>query len=57
MQVKCINDHVITNGLTKGNIYDVISVEYGAGPLYRIIDDNGDNKRYADNFFKILKNR
>jgi hypothetical protein len=54
MQVKCINDHVITNGLTKGNIYDVISVEYGAGPLYRIIDDNGDNKRYADTFFKIL---
>jgi hypothetical protein len=54
MKVKCKDDKVSTNGLTKGKVYDVISVEDCAGKLYRIIDDNGDNKRYSVDFFDII---
>ena len=54
MKVKCKDDKVSTNGLTKGKVYDVISVEYCADKLYRIIDDNGHNKRYSVDFFDII---
>lgn len=54
MKVKCKNNKVTTKGLTLGKIYDVISIEDCAGKLYRIIDDNGDNKRYSVDFFDIV---
>ena len=54
MKVKCKDDKVSTDGLTVGKMYEVISVEDCSGMLYRIIDDNGDNKRYSVDFFDIV---
>lgn len=56
MKVKCKDDNVTTKGLTLNKIYVVLSIEDCAGKLYRIIDDNGDNKRYSVDFFDIIDN-
>ena len=56
MKVKCKDDRVSTNGLTIGKVYELISIEDCGGKLYRIIDDNGDNKRYSVDFFDITYN-
>lgn len=55
MKVRCIDDDVSTSGLTKDRIYHVIAVEDSAGKLYRIIDDNGDNHRYSEDFFEVIE--
>ena len=54
MKIMCIDDRVSTKSLTKGKVYDVISLENCAGDLYKIVDDNGNIKRYSIGFFKII---
>lgn len=54
MKIMCIDDRVSTKSLTKGKVYDVISLEKCAGDLYKIVDDDGNIKRYSIDFFKII---
>ena len=54
MIVQCKDDNVSTKGLTKGRKYAVISIEDCSGKLYRIIDDNNEEKRYSEDFFDIV---
>jgi len=51
MNIMCVNENITTNGLTLGKNYQVLSVDDCGGELYKIIDDNGDNKRYSSQFF------
>lgn len=39
--------------LTKGKVYDVVSVERG---WYRIVDDSGDDYLYPPEAFEIISN-
>jgi len=53
MKAKCI-DVPSADGLTVGKEYEIISIEDNMCELYRIIDDNGENKRYACEFFEPI---
>jgi hypothetical protein len=50
----CINDFCETKGLTKGKIYELISIEDSMGLLYKIKDDKGIIKRYSPDFFEKI---
>jgi len=51
MKVRCTDPKHDSLPLTRGKIYEVIKIENCGGPLYRIIDDNENSKRYSPYFF------
>lgn len=53
--------NIFLNELTPGKIYDVISTKYedfgklGGNNYHLIVNDNGDEKYYAEGFFRDLR--
>ena len=50
MRVKYIGN-TVPLGMTKGKVYDVLSVEKG---WYRIVDDSGEDYLYPPNNFVVV---
>ena len=47
--------NIFISDLTPGKIYDVISTKYEDYNYHLIVNDNGDEKYYAEGFFRDLR--